>query len=94
MRGTATHLPTDVDWVLWDGSNYEEVREFVLEVEGGGNVSWQSDRNGGALVLRTWQGERWPKPGDRITCGVENELYMVPPSRWAKLYGNVVTTGG
>lgn len=95
MRGTAVHLPTPVDWVLWDGNNFDEVSDFVREREHGGTVTWQPVKNGsGYLVLHTMQGDRWPQIGDRITRGVEDELYMVPPSRWAKLYGSVVTTGG
>jgi hypothetical protein len=98
MRGTATHLPTDVDWVLWDGSNFQEVVDFVHEHLIGGEVSWQSRRGAGEqtgfLVLHTQKGDRWPQIGDRIVRGLENELWMISPSLWAKLYGNVVTTGG
>lgn len=94
MRGTATHLPTKVEWVLWDGSNFGEVREFVNEDPAGGTCEWQTERNGGRLLLRTQEGDRWPMPGDRITRGVESELYLIHPSRWGKLFGNVVVTQG
>lgn len=94
MRGTAVHKPTPVDWVLWDGTNFAEVAEFVREAEVGGTVSWQTRPGGGELVLRTMEGDRYPQIGDRITRGVESELYMIKPSRWGKLFENVVTTGG
>lgn len=95
MRGTAVHLPTPVEWVLWDGSNFEEVAAFVREGNGEGAVEWQTNRNGGGeLILHTREGDRWPKIGDRITRGLAMELYMIKPHLWGKLYGDVVTTSG
>jgi len=70
-------LPVVIEAVLWDGTNVDEIFEFV-----GHNAEVEC----GELFIDTLEGAHVATIGDYIIKGVEGEFYPCKPSIFQKTY--------
>jgi hypothetical protein len=78
-----------IEAIQWDGSNFEEVGDWVWERVGhhpGEHSLLEHDGTGPKLFVITTEGKMEASPGDWIICGVENEFYPCKDSVFQKKY--------
>ena len=74
--------PIEIEAIQWNGSNYEEIKEFVDDRE-----LWRPKSH--ILIIKTLEGNHRADIGDYIIRGVEGEFYPCKPEIFNKTYEQV-----
>jgi hypothetical protein len=70
--------PVVVEAIRWDGSNFEELKDFV--------TATNLVLNSGDILIDTLEGEMRASTGDWIIKGVQGEFYPCKPDIFEKTY--------
>lgn len=81
MIKTFVKRPVEVQALLWDGYNYNEVREFV-----GDSCSLKGSYRDPDLIIHTLEGDHHASVGDWIIKGVKGEFYPCKPDIFNQTY--------
>lgn len=82
----AIKKPVEIEFVIWNGRNEEEIKEFVGEE---GCMFYDHYKDGvivRGLDIITLEGRMYGSIGDYIVKGVEGEFYPCNPSIFLKTY--------
>ena len=75
--------PVVVEAVRWTGNNLSEMHAFMNSAR----IPWNPLMgNGGALFIKTLEGEMQADAGDWIICGVKGEFYPCKPDIFEATY--------
>lgn len=75
----ARKKPVDIEYVVFDGTNAEEIGHFV-------GLQAQLAGREGRLVINTLEGQMTVSPGDHVIKGVKGEFYPCKPDIFAETY--------
>jgi hypothetical protein len=81
--------PVVIDAVLWDGTNFDLIREFANRGQSGVQVRYDE----GNLIIDTLEGKMTALPGDMIIRGVKGEYYPCKPDIFQATYDAVEEPG-
>lgn len=76
--------PVMIEAVLWDGSNIEEIKEFV-----GDKLKYNTSDLTLTLIIKTLEGNHICSLGDYIIKGIHGEFYPCKPDIFEKTYYTV-----
>lgn len=80
--GQVRRKPVKIVFMVWDGTNLEEIRNFT----GGRARQKEEQAESYKLLIDTLEGEMTAKQGDAIIKGVEGEVYACDPKVFFKTY--------
>jgi hypothetical protein len=77
---TATKKPVTIEFILFDGANFEEVTNFT------NGIALQHRDNTSVMIIPTLEGEMTAATGDYIIKGVKGEFYPCKPDIFLATY--------
>lgn len=85
----ATKKPVTIDYVEWNGTNFDEVMNFMQDFHGH-KVAYEDAEEAalksGEVFIRTLEGTMTASRGDLIIKGVNGEFYPCKPDIFEKSY--------
>lgn len=78
---TFVKKPVEIQALLWDGCNYNEIREFVGDACSLNDIFHDPD-----LIIHTLEGDHHAAVGDWIIRGVKGEFYPCKPDIFKQTY--------
>lgn len=89
-------LPVVIEAIQWTGENTNEILEFIGVAgyytdyrkigEENGVVVYDTQIPGGAICIRTLEGDMYATVGDYIIKGIQGEFYPCKPDIFEKTY--------
>ena len=83
MIKTFVKKPVKVQAIQWTGDNYEELADFV------GHIRFTYSLDKDSVIIKTLEGDHYPRKGDWIIRGVNGEFYPCKPDIFEKTYAEV-----